>query len=163
MVFREIKGVKNQISGVGVVVALVFFALVAVAVMMIAQITIGGVQGPVGDKVSINIANTVFDVKIVRTQAERERGLMEQIELCATCGMMFVFDKPGAYSFWMKDTPLSLDIVWTRHGRIVYIAQNTVPNSEKLIKPDSMADKVLEFPAGTIKRIGAKIGDVVQW
>lgn len=49
------------------------------------------------------IANTVFS---------RERGLMKNTQLCANCGMLFIFPQAGTHSFWMKDTPLPLSIAF---------------------------------------------------
>lgn len=59
---------------------------------------------------------------IAGTPHSRERGLMQKTDLCASCGMLFVFPKAGKYNFWMKDTPLPLSIAFiAADGSIINI------------------------------------------
>lgn len=53
-----------------------------------------------------------FSVELARTTQEHEQGLMYRTELAPHEGMLFIFDSPGIYSFWMKNTLIPLDIIW---------------------------------------------------
>lgn len=104
-----------------------------------------------------------FWVEIADDQAERERGLMFRPPLEADRGMLFEFETAGEQSFWMKNTPSSLDIVYIdAAGRIVSIAHNATPYSESPIPSNGAAKGVLEVRAGRMTEIGAKPGDRVQ-
>jgi uncharacterized membrane protein (UPF0127 family) len=59
---------------------------------------------------------------------DKEKGLQGSKNLCATCGMVFVFEKEGYYKFWMKDTLINLAILWINSdGKIVHIIKNAEP------------------------------------
>lgn len=78
--------------------------------------------------------------------------------------MVFLFDVPGAYAFWMKDTLVPLDILWLRDGKIVDLA--TLPavlpgGAPALHRPTVLADRVVELPAGAVVELGITVGDPV--
>lgn len=103
-----------------------------------------------------------FTVEVAANDIERGRGLMYRTEMAEDAGMLFVFDGEGDRYFWMKDTPLSLDIIFiSASGDIVRIADNTTPFSEKIIPSRAPAKYVLEVLAGTSKRLGFAEGDKV--
>lgn len=102
-----------------------------------------------------------FALEVADTPASRQRGLQGRTSLCPNCGMMFVFDAPGIYDFWMKDTPLPLDILWVRDGRVVGIVSATEPLSERTISAPAEADTVIELSAGTAAARGIATGDSV--
>lgn len=60
----------------------------------------------------ITINEKRITVELADTPAERARGLMFRESLCETCGMLFVFEEEGKYSFWMKNTLLPLDMIF---------------------------------------------------
>lgn len=84
-------------------------------------------------------------------------------------GLLFAPYPPGAdgsreASFWMKDTPSSLDIIFIRSDRtIARIAENTVPFSEEPIPSGEPVSAVLEIPAGRAAELGIAEGDKVGW
>jgi len=101
-----------------------------------------------------------FTVEIADTPQERQVGLMGRTDLTAQQGMLFIFSSPALNSFWMKDTPLALDIIFIGEEELVQqIAANTVPFSEELISPDQAYLFVLEVLAGTAADIGLQVGD----
>lgn len=110
----------------------------------------------------VTIGNTSFRVQVADTRLLRTYGLMGRTKLCSLCGMLFVFDAPGVYPFWMKNTPLPLDIVWIRNWRIAFIASRTEPYSTTKINPNVEADLVLEVGAGKIAAIGVEVGELVN-
>ena len=104
-----------------------------------------------------------FMVEIADDDAERARGLMFRPPLEDDRGMLFQFQTASEQSFWMKNTPSSLDILYIDpRGRIVSIARHTTPNSEAPIPSNGAANGVLELRAGRAGEIGAKPGDTIK-
>lgn len=101
-------------------------------------------------------------VEIADTAAERSRGLMNRQSLPDGEGMLFVFEEETLSSFWMKDTLLSLDILFVKEGRIVDIIENAVPNSETLLTPNTSYLRALEVPGGYSSRNGIQVGDLID-
>ncbi|MBI1909496.1 MAG: DUF192 domain-containing protein [Deltaproteobacteria bacterium] len=88
-------------------------------------------------------------VEVADTDAKRSQGLMSRTSLAADAGMLFVFDQDVAETFWMKDTPLPLDIIFIGSDlKIISIAKNTTPFSEALISADAPYRYALEVNAG---------------
>jgi uncharacterized protein len=117
------------------------------------------------EKLSIVTASGTHDfwVEIADDEAERERGLMFRPPLEADRGMLFEFESSQEQSFWMRNTPSSLDIVYIDPtGSIVSIAHNATPYSETPIPSNGAANGVLEVRAGRMDEIGAKPGDKVR-
>jgi uncharacterized protein len=104
----------------------------------------------------------VFDVEMAVTPGERSKGLMFRSELPEGRGMLFDFVGEGPVAMWMKNTYISLDMMFIRaDGRIARIAENTVPHSEATISSGAPVKAVLEVVAGTAKRLGIAPGDRV--
>jgi uncharacterized membrane protein (UPF0127 family) len=104
-----------------------------------------------------------FTVELADTQAERDVGLMHRDKLAADHGMLFDFQREQPERFWMRNTFIPLDMIFIRaNGTIAYIAENTVPHSERPIGPSEPVRAVLEVPGGTAKRLGIGRGDVVR-
>ena len=104
-----------------------------------------------------------FIVEIADDEAKRQQGLMYRQPLADDRGMLFQFDDVAERSFWMKNTPSSLDIVYVdAGGRIVSIASHTTPFSEAPVPSYGAAKGVLEVRAGRMAEIGAKAGDRVE-
>lgn len=101
-----------------------------------------------------------FMVEIADDDAERARGLMYRPPLADDRGMFFQFEQASEQSFWMQNTPSSLDILYVDPtGRIVSIAPHTTPYSETPIPSNGAANGVVELRAGRSVEIGAKPGD----
>lgn len=104
-----------------------------------------------------------FTVEVAVTAPERSRGLMFREEMAADHGMLFIFEQEGDRYFWMKNTPLPLDIIYIdAAGGIVSIAADTTPFSEQTIPSEAPARYVLELNAGTAAQRGIKVGDTVS-
>ena len=101
-----------------------------------------------------------FEVEVADDPAERAEGLMYRQSLADNAGMLFVYSQPQPVEFWMKNTPLSLDIVFVRDdGTIARIADHTTPMSEDLIPSGEPVRAVLEVKAGTMRQLGVTVGD----
>lgn len=104
--------------------------------------------------------DAVVSVELALTREAQARGLMYRTELAENSGMLFVFDDEADRSFWMSNTPISLDILYIRSdASIVSIAARTTPYSEKSIPSRGPARYVLEVPGGWAERHGVKAGD----
>jgi len=104
-----------------------------------------------------------FSVEVAATDAQKAKGLMFRERMAPDQGMLFLFQAAGERYFWMKNTPLSLDIIFIDDtGRIISIAEGTTPFSEKMIPSGGPAKYVLELLAGTSRRLGIKPGDQVH-
>lgn len=101
-----------------------------------------------------------FDIEIAETENQRSAGLMHRTDLPKDRGMLFVFDSVSERFFWMKNTPTPLDIIYAdRVGKIVYIAENTVPFSTIAIPSRFPAKFAFEVHAGLTKELGISAGD----
>ncbi|MDA9496547.1 DUF192 domain-containing protein [Bradyrhizobium sp. CCBAU 11357] len=104
----------------------------------------------------------VFSVEMATTAEEKETGLMYRKELADGKGMLFDFNPEQEISMWMKNTYVSLDMIFIRaDGRILRIAENTEPLSTKIISSRGPARAVLEVVAGTAQKYGIRPGDRV--
>lgn len=109
-----------------------------------------------GERDPLLIAAEVAD-----TPASRVRGLMGRERLRPDQGMWFVFDRPAHRSFWMKNTPASLDILFVdARCRVVRIVRSTVPENETPIASGFPVPYVLEVAAGIADPVS--VGDRVR-
>jgi uncharacterized membrane protein (UPF0127 family) len=111
----------------------------------------------------------VFRAELAGTAAEQERGLMYRTGLAPDFGMLFApyppdGGPPRLASFWMRNTPSALDIVFIRaDGTIARIAENAVPFSETPVLSGEVVAAVLEVPGGRTAELGIGEGDRVSW
>lgn len=104
----------------------------------------------------------VFSVDLAVTDEERTRGLMYRREVPEFYGMLFDFKRDQDVSMWMKNTYVSLDMIFIQSdGRIRRIAESTEPESEKIIPSGGPVRAVLEVVAGTARKLGIEPGDRV--
>src|SRR3954462_682514 len=102
----------------------------------------------------------VFSVELATTEEEKTTGLMYRKELPDGKGMLFDFSPAQEVSMWMKNTYISLDMIFIRpDGRVLRIAENTEPLSTKIIPSGGPAKAVLEVIAGTARKYGIQPGD----
>ena len=104
----------------------------------------------------------VFAIEVMRTDEERERGLMFRRFMPADRGMLFDFKTEQPVLMWMKNTYIPLDMIFiSRNGTVTSVAANTEPMSERTISSGPPAFAVLEVNAGVAAKIGLKPGDRV--
>jgi len=105
-----------------------------------------------------------FRVEVADTSEAQSRGLMFRNELGDLEGMLFPSEVPGIRSFWMKNTPISLDIIFVgMDGRIINIAASTEPYSLESVYSEGMTSAVLELRGGTATELGIRSGDKVEY
>jgi hypothetical protein len=104
-----------------------------------------------------------IDIEIAATPEEQSRGLMFRTTLPANRGMLFPYPAAREITMWMKNTYISLDMVFIRSdGTIHRIEANTEPLSERIVASSGPASAVLELAAGTAAALGLKAGDKVR-
>jgi len=105
-----------------------------------------------------------FNVEIAADSASQEKGLMFRAEMAKDAGMLFVFKQPSLQVFWMKNTPLSLDILFIRaDGTVSTIATDTIPYSEDRIPSSEPVLWVLEINGGRSAALDIEPGDKVHY
>jgi uncharacterized protein len=105
----------------------------------------------------------VFQVEFAQTEEQRRIGLMHRKELPDGEGMLFDFVRPQPVAMWMRNTYVSLDMIFIRaDGTIANIARSTEPLSERSIYSEGYVKGVLEVVAGTADKYGIAPGDKVS-
>lgn len=101
-----------------------------------------------------------FEVEVARSAEQRRSGLMERRTLPARHGMLFDFEAPTIATMWMKNTPLSLDMLFLdADGRVVWIGERASPGSLRLITAPQPVRYVLELNGGEARELGIARGD----
>jgi len=107
---------------------------------------------------------TEVHVAIADSESERNEGLMDVHEMAFDTGMLFLFDDEQPRSFWMANTPLSLDIIFMNANReIIRIRTNTTPYSERQVTSEVPAQFVLEVNAGFVREYDLREGMRMEW
>ena len=121
---------------------------------------------PLGKNPTISINKQIFELIVADSPEKKEIGLSKTENLSENKGMVFLFDNPDYYPFWMKDMKISIDIIYIKNDEIVTILENVQPpkNSQEspiVYTPTEPADKVLEINAGLSKKYNFKKGDKI--
>ena len=103
-----------------------------------------------------------LEVELAVTGEQHAQGLMYRRSLAEDAGMLFLYRGAGMISMWMKNTSVPLDMMFIApDGRIVDIAERTVPYSLETVSSRFAASAVLEVNGGTVARLGVQPGDRV--
>lgn len=108
-----------------------------------------------------------FHVEEAVTPQQHSQGLMYRQSLPKFGGMIFIFEDMRPVAFWMRNTPLPLDLLFIVAlepgvGRIVGIRENAVPYSEQLIPSHQPVHAVLEINGGTSAQLNLRPGDEIR-
>lgn len=107
---------------------------------------------------------TSIDIEIADTPESREQGLMHRRSLASDRGMLFIFPDESSRGFWMKNTYISLDIVFAdADSQVVSIARRTRIMSEESIEPAAPKQYVVEVRAGFCNRFGIDTNSRIRW
>ena len=111
---------------------------------------------------SLDGATHEFRVELAATLEARRQGLMHRTDLARNQGMLFDFEYEQPVSMWMKNTPLSLDMLFiAESGRILRIERETTPFSLRSIPSGRPVRGVLEVLGGTAQDLDIRVGDHV--
>jgi uncharacterized membrane protein (UPF0127 family) len=139
--------------------------LIAVLLALLGYLAASPAHAQTLDKLEIVTSSGAhaFSVELARTDAERERGLMYRRFMPPDRGMLFDFKREAPVMFWMKNTYIPLDMIFISHaGKIISIAADAEPLSERNIPSGGPCYGVLEVNGGVAASIGAKVGDMVK-
>ena len=105
-----------------------------------------------------------FEIEIVRSEQDLQRGLKYRDSMEPNQGMLFIMDGQAPHPFWMQDTYLSLDIIYIDHDKQIFqIYPNTTPYSEETLAPDKINAYTLEILAGVSAEKNLQKGDIIRW
>ena len=141
-------------------------SLLVLAFLVLPSVQPMALEAPLSKIEPLTIATetdaVMFTVEIADTDELRSRGLMFRQRLPEDRGMLFDFGEPRQVSMWMKNTYISLDMLFIRaDGKIAYIAENTVPKSLDTVGVSEPVLAVLELAGGTSRKLGLRAGDTV--
>ncbi|KQI73157.1 hypothetical protein AN191_04530 [Loktanella sp. 5RATIMAR09] len=117
------------------------------------------------DRITIkgDFGQATFTIDVADDARERAQGLMFVEEMPLLSGMLFVYEQPQAVSFWMKNTLIPLDMLFTSPtGEILHIHENAIPGDTTSITGGDGVQMVLEINGGLSARLGIAVGDVMQ-
>lgn len=104
----------------------------------------------------------VIDIEVAQTVEEKALGLMYRRSVPEKTGMLFPYEGPQEITMWMRNTYVSLDMIFIRADGVVHrIESHTEPLSERTIASRGNVTAVLELAAGASERLGLKPGDKV--
>ncbi len=111
--------------------------------------------------VSMQIGTGKYTIEIAKTDAHRQRGLMERDSMPENWGMIFVFPDEAVRGFWMKNTRIPLDIAYLDAGGKVVSIHQMKPYEQTSTASKGPAKYAIELNVGQAARVGLKEGDVV--
>ncbi len=110
----------------------------------------------------LTIGTQKIQVEIADSAPTRSEGLSNRETLAANTGMLFIFQTPGKYPFWMKNMKFDLDFIWIKDERVVEITPSVSHTNTDLYTPKQSIDQMLEVNAGFALKHGIKVGDRVE-
>lgn len=115
---------------------------------------------------TLQIGDTTINITIADNELTRAQGLSGKPKLASNEGMLFKFQTPGFWQFWMKDMSFGLDFIWIKNGKIVEITQNVPPPKQtndqpEILTPHQPIDQVLEVDAGFAAAHNLQIGETI--
>ena len=147
---------------------IIVYVVLIVAVILLAIFKVGGnFSIPFLQKSEAVINGTKINLIVARSEKDKIKGLSERKSLPSGEGMLFIFNKPDRYPFWMKGMLFPIDIIYLANNSVVYIVENApapgqAPNLT-IYKPDQPANYVLELNSGMVGKLGIKKGTKITF
>ena len=148
--------------------------LLAVAVIFILIIAIVFVQAILRSNFSIfaktatlKSGDKTYSLEIADTPEKREKGLSERKSLPENRGMLFTFDQPDTYAFWMKGMQFPIDIIFLNGNKVTTFYSDVPPPADPsdnliLYQPDTPSDRVIELNAGEAEKAKIEPGQALD-
>jgi uncharacterized membrane protein (UPF0127 family) len=111
--------------------------------------------------VTLELAGKRFTVEVADTKEARARGLMFRTRLPEDHGMLFVFDRDGAHSFWMENTEIPLSLAYISSAGEIREIFDLVPFSRRPVPSTYSVRYALELNQGTFEKLGVRPGYVI--
>ena len=111
------------------------------------------------------IAGETIQLEVAQTPQQQAMGLMFREQLNDDRGMLFPFPTERTARFWMKNVPISLDMIFLNGDRIVGLAMDVPPCEEEpcpVYGPEALVDSVIELRGGRAEELGVEVGDRVE-
>jgi uncharacterized protein len=108
---------------------------------------------------------TTIKLEVAKTPQQQQMGLMYRPALPDDRGMLFGFRSPQPVSFWMKNVPVALDMVFLQNGVVKYIQAAAPPCVNEpcpTYGPNTPIDKVIELRSGRAAELNLKVGDIIK-
>ena len=115
-------------------------------------------------KVSVKINNSTLKLEVARSEQKREEGLMNIKKMQDNSGMIFIFEDEQIRTFWMKNTYISIDIIFLdKDLKIVKIFENTKPlQTSEIYSSDYPSQFVIEANSGWVEKHNLKVSDKLE-
>lgn len=110
------------------------------------------------------IGREIIQLEVAKTSEQQATGLMFRKSLPDNRGMLFPFEYERTARFWMKNVPISLDMIFLNGDRIVGISANVPPcrtDPCPVYGPEALVDQVIELRGGRTKELKIKVNDKV--
>jgi uncharacterized membrane protein (UPF0127 family) len=149
---------KHTRRSTGLKIAYIAIAVLVVASALAYVLTRPGV-------VKATVGTRQYRLVEAQTAAEREKGLSGRKNLALNQGMLFVYQKPGTYCFWMKDMRFSIDMIWLGNSKqVLAVKPNVSPSTyPQSFCPVPNAKYVIELSAGQARAAGIAPGTVIKF
>lgn len=114
-----------------------------------------------------DVAGQVIQLEVARTPQQQAQGLMYRPALPDNRGMLFSFEPPRPVSFWMKNTPQPLDMVFLLNGEVKGVIASVPPCTTPSCPsygpgPNISINQVIELRSGRAAELGLKAGDQIE-
>lgn len=149
---------------VGIVIVLLFAFSAAPSFQNEVNKNVATHTSSLRDDITLTLPRGEIYVQVVDTSTSQELGLSFRESIGDEEGMLFIFDTPGIYPFWMKDMKFSIDMIWlSESGQVVHTEENIAPETyPKTFMNKPKALYVLEMNAGMAKKYGLYLGTKVD-
>ena len=104
-----------------------------------------------------------FSVELADTPQTRSRGLMFRESMPRSSGMLFIYDSPQRATFWMRNTLIALDMIFTDEAGVVrHVHHDAIPGDETTIDGGEGVLTVLEINGGLARAMGITVGSEMR-
>ena len=111
------------------------------------------------------ISDATIQLEVARTSQQQAIGLMFREELADDRGMFFPFENERMARFWMKNVPISLDMIFLNGDRVVGIASDVPPCQAEpcpVYGPNALVNGVIELRGGRAEELTVEVGDTIE-
>lgn len=148
-----------------IIIIIVLIIILGIAFYFTRQYIETNPGGLFGRFETVTIHDRNISVTLADSDDERIKGLSGRDSLPEDQGMLFMFERPDFYGFWMKEMKFPIDIIFMRDGKVVTIHENVQPPNDAenlyIYKPDEPSNQVLELNAGKAREFGINVGDTL--
>lgn len=148
---------------------IIIFGLMLILIAGVAFYQFSKNQGPqMQPNGKVTIEGRTFNVEVVRESKDQQIGLTKYNTIKEDQGMLFLFEQPDTYGFWMKNMKFPIDIIFIRDDTVVSTSPEAQPIAQDaenptIYQPEVPADKVLEIQSGLAEKYNIKTGDRVEF